>query len=86
MSRFYSKVKADQKKESAKAGHRNLVAEVSGWTSGAKIEAFINAEGKDAFRVFLTSGSNGLSKDKLIGTVIEGEFQRYIPGGDYAFP
>ncbi len=79
MSRFYSKITPDKKSTMTRTSHRTLIAEVLGWNSGVKVEAFINAEGKDAFRIFKTSGSDGLKHDKLIGIVSGGEFTREVP-------
>ena len=46
---------------------------VRGWDAGVKVVGFVNEDGKDVFRVYATSGSNGgRSDDRLLGTVTEG--------------
>ncbi len=86
MSRFYSKITADAKGTTTKCAHKKLISEINGWASGVRIEAFIDGvSGKDGFRIFRTAGSQGFKQDKLIGTVLNGEFTRAAPT-DAAFP
>ena len=78
MSRFYAKLTPDKKSTMTRTAHRYITVEACGWGSGVKVESFISPDGKDAFRSMATGGSNGFSKDRLIGTVVDGVFERAV--------
>lgn len=58
MSRFYITATNERDKAINKAGRKELVAHIRGWNKGLKIEAFIDDDGLDTFRIYETGGSN----------------------------
>ena len=71
MSRFYGNL-ANNRSTITKCGHKDgLVSHVRGWNLGIMIEAYVNEFGKDAFRVYKTSGSNNKKSLKQLFTISE---------------
>lgn len=78
MSRFYAKITPDKRAVMTRCANKNLTVEANGWNSGIRVSSFIDENGKDAFRIFATAGSNGFKHDRLIGTVRDGQFERAL--------
>ena len=72
MARFYGNIQGNRK-EKTTLGSKNsgLIGHLRGWNIGIKINCCVDKNDKDIVTVYLTSGSNNKSCDKLIGTFIE---------------
>ena len=73
MSRFYASVSNDRS-QITKAGHKDgLTAHIRGWNKGVRVEARIDNNGHDEFRVYKTTGSNKSGNDTLLAIVPSAE-------------
>ena len=72
MSRFYASIQGHRGK-ATRQGHNEITGHIRGWQSGVRVDGF-DAHGLDAFKIFVTSGSGSGGWDKLIGTVVDGQF------------
>jgi hypothetical protein len=44
-----------------------------GWNAGIEVRAFVDLDGRDAFSVFATSGSNGDQSPRQLGVLKDSE-------------
>lgn len=74
MSRFYASIHGNRGEATRQGTEASgITGHIRGWEVGIKVEGFVNGEGNDAFRVYLTGGSGHFGKHKLIGEFTEGE-------------
>jgi hypothetical protein len=66
MSRFYGSIQGNRG-EATRQGSANsgISCHVRGWDIGIEVRGYVNEEGADEFRVFITGGSNRRMSDKL---------------------
>lgn len=71
MSRFYASIEGSAG-EATRQGTANsgIRGHVRGWDSGVRVYGRTDAEGRDTFDVYATSGSNGHGSDRLLGTIL----------------
>jgi hypothetical protein len=67
MSRFYGSMNGNRG-EATRQGSTNsgITCHARGWDIGIEVRGYVNEEGKDEFRVFITGGSNRRTVDKLV--------------------
>ena len=67
MSRFYGSLQGSRgaatRQGDAESG---ISCHVRGWDIGIEVRGYVNEEGQDEFRVFITGGSNRRTADKLV--------------------
>jgi hypothetical protein len=78
-SRFYASIfgnKGDggRSTEATRAGVTGIQGHIRGWNSGIKVVGSIDTVLGDNFDVFITSGSNGGSRDVLVGCFVADEW------------
>ena len=69
MARFYGSMTGRSKTEATRLGTEDkpVHAHIRGWNVGIEVECTA-ADGKDYIKVYLTGGSNGNAKPRLVGT------------------
>lgn len=67
MSRFYGSIQGNRG-EATRQGSKDsgITGHIRGWNVGARVECYVNAEGKDCVCVYKTGGSNRSTSDELI--------------------
>jgi|WetSurMetagenome_2_1015567.scaffolds.fasta_scaffold1449785_1 hypothetical protein len=66
MSRFYGSMQGNRGEATRQGGTESGIScHVRGWDAGIEVRGYVNEEGKDEFRVFITGGSNRRTSDKL---------------------
>ena len=72
MAHFYASIEGNRgsatrmgTKTSGISGH------VRGWNMGIRVCGYVNSDGQDAFKVYLTGGSNGHQSDVVVGDFAE---------------
>jgi hypothetical protein len=74
MSRLYGSMDADASKTQAtRRAHKNISAHVRGWDNGVEVHAYVDAEDRDCFEVYRTSGSNGGRSAECIARIVGNE-------------
>lgn len=70
MSRFYGSMDGSAKTTATRRGTAasGIGAHIRGWNAGIRVSGSADGD-KDVFRVYMTSGSNGLFVDQFIGYV-----------------
>ena len=74
MAHFYASIQGNRSERTCQ-GTKNsgIQGHIRGWESGVRVEGYHDEKtGEDAFRVYLTSGSNGRHSDIYLGKVIQG--------------
>lgn len=79
MSRLYGRLQGN-KGPVTRCGHNRMTAEVNGWNSGIRVEAYRTEDGEDAFRVFVGSGSNNRFGATLALDMTEREIMHVLTG------
>lgn len=64
--RFYTSVTNSRGKLVNAGSHKGQSAHIRGWNKGVRVESYIDENGKDRFKIYETSGSNGKEQDILI--------------------
>lgn len=74
MAHFYAGVSGKARTEATRLGSENRPTSTfnNGWNLGVEVNAFVDDEGRDCFRVYATHGSNGYGGSKEIAVVKEG--------------
>jgi len=68
MSRFYASIQGNRGEATRQGTNASgIVGHIRGWNIGARIECFVDSEGKDAVKVTLTGGSRNPSPTKFLG-------------------
>lgn len=66
MSRFYGSLQGNRGEATRCGGAESGVScHVRGWDIGIEVRGYVNEDGQDEFRVFITGGSNGRTVNKL---------------------
>lgn len=80
MARFYGTMRGKGPSCVTRQGTERdgLTARVNGWNIGVTVEAFVNADGRDALRVLATKGSNGDGKKQLLMTLVLDDKNRVV--------
>tara|TARA_R100000808_G_scaffold25079_1_gene61472 strand:- start:21552 stop:21797 length:246 start_codon:yes stop_codon:yes gene_type:complete len=76
MAQFRAEIKGGRQPVS-RLGHKTtgIKSHTCGWTSGVRVEGHYDEELGDIFLVYQTAGSNGRSRDVLVGKLVGGSFQ-----------
>ena len=72
MSRFYASIQG-HRGPATRIGHGEIDGHIRGWESGVRVHGS-DGHGVDVFKIWVTSGSNGRGMDRLIGSVVDGQF------------
>ena len=72
MSRFYASIQGNRG-EATRQGTKNsgMTGHIRGWNIGVKAVCYVNEEGKDTIKVYLTGGSTSPFIKKDLGTFSE---------------
>lgn len=70
MARFYAAIQGARGEATRLGGEGSGIrGHVRGWDAGVRVLGFVDDEGRDAFHVYATGGSNGGARDELLGVV-----------------
>lgn len=77
MSRFYATIRGKAKTQATREGSEKsgIGGHIRGWDVGIDVEGFVNSEGQDVFKVWLTGGSNAPVFIKEIGEFTVGDLK-----------
>jgi hypothetical protein len=78
MAQFYGEIQGNRG-EATRMGTKEsgFTAHIRGWDVGCKV-ILQHSDGEDRVSIYLTSGSNGQTSDKWIGTFKASDFDRFI--------
>lgn len=79
MAKFMTRLTSDGKSPITRSMFRSVKIDVAAWSTGVRVESYTDDTGKEAFKIFATAGmGESFKRDKLIGTVKNGEFNREL--------
>lgn len=67
MARFYSEIQGNRG-EATRMGTADsgICGHIRGWVLGGRVIGYVDKEGEDVFEIYVTSGSNGRGRSKLL--------------------
>lgn len=78
MAQFYGSLQGSRGEATRQGTARSgLTGHIRGWNVGCRV-VMDEINGKDVCRIYLTSGSNGRTSDKLLGTFTEEDLSKEI--------
>ena len=74
---------SDNRAVITRLGHKMIYTSVNGWNLGVDVKASKLDDGRVAFKVWQTGGSNGNSEKKLLAEIEEPKTEENIETGKY---
>ena len=83
MSHFYADIQGNRGQATRQGTPKSgIQGHIRGWNVGVQVDGYVDDDGKDVFRVWATSGSNGRQPQRSLGIVrlaADGSIE-HIPG------